>query len=433
MTPIQQHPAKAAAAVVVLLGLVLAAFIVLPNDEAPAQEQHAEHADGQHSEEVIEHVDDEHTDEKHPTEGEHAGESHAEAISFTSAQVERFGIATSTLEAGSATSTLARPATVLFDPDRTAAVGPRVEAKVVRVLKDLGDEVRRGEALAIMSSVELGQAKSAYRSALAHLETARAHYERDRQLFEREITSEAELLESRATYHEAESDAEAAAETLRLYGLTDPQIDALTDGSTERPLSEFALVSPMSGTVQKRDLRPGQTISPSETPVHVASTDELWVMIDAYERDVPYLEEGLPVELEVRSQPGKTFAGTTDWVSYELDPDTRTVRVRARVDNVEGQLRAGMFGTAHIQTASEVTYALVPEEAVQQIGERQVVFVPGDHEGEYRPVEVQTGEAAGGRVELRAGLAPGDVAVTQGAFDLKSALTARTRSAAHHH
>lgn len=447
MSRIQNNPGKAAAVAVVLLGLLLAAFLIWPDPaptaqdtaavetEAGHQEGGGEHAEGEHAE--GEHAEGEHA-EGEGAEGEHAEEGHAEgghaeAVSFSAEQVERFGVQTSELEAGSATSMIARPATVLLNPDRTAAVGPRVEAKVVRVLADLGDEVRRGEALAIMSSVELGKAKSAYLTAQARLETAEASYEREQKLFEQEITSEAELLEARATYREAQADARAAAETLRLYGLNDGQLESLQDGDSGRPLSEFALVSPMGGTVQQRDLRPGQSVSPSETPIHVASTDELWVMIDAYERDVPYLEEGLPVALEVRSQPGKTFRGTTDWVSYELDPETRTVEVRARVDNVEGQLRAGMFGTARIQTEGEVTYPLVPEDAVQQIGERQVVFVPGDEEGTFRPVEVETGESAGGQVEIRAGLQQGDVIVTEGAFDLKSALTASTRSAAHAH
>ena len=439
ITKIKQNPGKAAAASVLLLSLLLAGFIIWPEDGGPAQqEQHAEHAEGEQAGEDGTHAAEEgdHAGEegRHAAEeGEHAEGGHAETISFSPEQVERFGIQTSELEEGRATSVLSRPATALFDPDRTAAVGPRVEAKVVRVLQDLGDEVQRGEPLAIMSSVELGQAKSAFLTARARLETAEASYEREQKLFEQEITSEAELLEARASYSEARADARAAAETLRLYGLTERQIEGIGSGGSGRPFSQFALVSPMSGTVQQRDLGPGQSVSPSETPIHVASTDELWVMIDAYERDVPYLEEGLPVVLEVRSLPGKTFRGTTDWVSYELDPETRTLEVRARVDNVDGQLRAGMFGTARIQTESEVIYPVVPEEAVQQIGERQIVFVPGDKGGEFRPVEVQTGESAGGLVELRAGLQPGDVVVTSGAFDLKSALTSATRSAAHSH
>lgn len=365
---------------------------------------------------------------------QHAGEGHGvEEVHLDDGQVEQLGIRTAKLEAGSATSMLERPATIMFNRDRVARVGPRASAKVVRVLKDLGDTVRRGEPLAIMSSFSLGRAKSAYLTSEAHLKSARSTYEREQKLFDKQISSEAELLEAEARYREALAETKGAAETLRLYGLSAQQIKNLSfDG--ESPASQFYLTSPISGTVQERELSPGETVSVNETPIQIANTHQLWVMIDAFGRDAPLLEEGQPIRLTVSGLPDKTFQGQIDWISYALNDETRTVRVRAIVDNENGDLRAGMFGTAHIATDATVSYPLVPADAVQTIGDRQVVFVPGEESGAFHPVTVKTGsESENGRVEITAGLKPGDEAVVAGAFDLKSALTSGSRSATHSH
>jgi cobalt-zinc-cadmium efflux system membrane fusion protein len=364
--------------------------------------------------------------------GAHGGGEHAEEVHLTAGQRDRLGVRVAGLPAGAASGTLERPARVMFNLDRVARVGPRVPSKVVRVVRDLGDRVSEGEPITVMSSVDLGKAKAAYLTARARLETHRAEYRRERELRESDISSEAELLEAQARFREAEAELNAAREALRLYGLSRQQIEAIEAG-TEEPLSYFRLSSPVEGVIQKRELAPGQSVGPQETPIHVANLDRMWVMIDAFERDVPHLSEGLEVDLTVRSLPDTSFTAETDWVSYELQEDTRTVRVRAVVDNPDGALRAGMFGTARIRPEGSVEYAMVPVDAVQTLEDRSVVFVPGQEQGSYRPVEVKTGAENEGRVEIVSGLAPGDQAVVAGAFELKSALTSGTRSAAHGH
>lgn len=371
-------------------------------------------------------------DDGHGGEGHAAGGEHAETVHLGAEQRDRLGVRVAEVSAGAASGSLERPARVMFDLDRVARVGPRVPAKVVRVVRDLGDRVREGEPIAVMSSVELGTAKADYLTARARLKTQREEYRREQELRERDVSSEADLLEARAAFREARAETNAAREALRLYGLTRETIDSIEAG-TEEPLSYFRLSSPVDGVIQKRDLAPGQSVGPQETPVHVANLDSLWVMIDAFERDVPVLAEGQPVEVTVRSLPDTSFTGRTDWVSYRLDEQTRTLRVRAVVGNPDGTLRAGMFGRARIQPQGEVEYAMVPVDAVQTVEDREVVFVPGQEEGSFRPVDVKTGAENDGRVEIVSGLAPGDRAVVAGAFELKSVLTSRTRSAAHSH
>lgn len=276
-----------------------------------------------------------------PAEGDQAGEAAGlmAEVHLGPERSESLEIRVATVQGGSASSVVLRPATLQMDPDRRALVGPRIEAKVVRVLADLGDRVQADDTLAILSSVELGRAKATFLTARARLKTAEAEYRREQSLFEKQITSEAQLLESEAVYAQARGELNAARETLRLYGLTLDDIAAIDTGGAE-PLSYFALRSPAAGRVQQRDLSPGQTVGPSETPIHVADVRRLWAMVEAYDQDVPILETGRSVDLTVRNVPGRTFRGEIDWVSYELDPETRTLKVRAVVENEDGLLRA---------------------------------------------------------------------------------------------
>lgn len=369
----------------------------------------------------------------HQEEASTDGEAHLEEIHLGTEQAESFGVRVEALREGSARSTLSRPVTLMLDPDRTALVGPRLEAKVMRVTADLGDRVREGDTLAVMSSVELGRAKSAFLTARARFRTSEATYRREQALYEREISSEAELLEAEARFREGRAELDAAREALRLYGLTLDEIEDVAADS-DVPLSHFPLRSPVAGRVQRRDLSPGQTVGPDETPIHVAGVERLWAMVNAFSRDAPLLARGATVRVEVRGIPDRSFPGTLDWVSYELDPATRTLRARAIIDNPEGLLRAGMFGTARLDLPSEIRYAMVPVDAVQTIEGESVVFVPADEPGAFRPVPVRLGrESQEGWVEILSGLDPGDRAVVAGAFDLMSAATAATRSASHGH
>ena len=370
--------------------------------------------------------------EEQHSEASGEGGEHTQEVHLTEAQRQTLGIEVETLLTGSATATISRPASVTFDKDQVSKVGPRIEAKVVKVVKDLGDSVNEGEPIALMSSVELGKIKADYIRLNARLKAEQARYEREQSLYKQEISSQAELLEAEANYQEARAELNATAEALRLYGLSQTDIENIEAGG-DRPLSYFYLSSPTEGVIQERNISPGQTVSSSETPIHVADLSRVWVMIDAYEQDIPYISEGQKVSLSVRSIDGQTFEGEVDWVSYALEEGSRTMPVRAVVKNPNRLLRAGMFGTARIATGKEQSIAMIPVGAVQTIEGETKVFVPGEEPGSFKPVTVMLGEENEGFVEVVSGLQPGDQAVTAGAFDLKSALTAGSRSAAHGH
>ena len=359
-------------------------------------------------------------------------EDHDGGVHLEPEQVKVLGIRVEPLKKGHVRAIISRPATVSFDLDRLAKIGPRITAKVVKVIKDIGDRVEVGETVAIMSSVELGKAKAQYLTAKARVETELKTYEREKTLYEKRISSEASMLEAQARYLEARAELDSAREALRLYGLSQKEIDEVHI-MNDQPLSYFPLKSSIKGVIQRRDISPGDTVSSDETPIIVVDTQKMWVMVDAFERDIPLLQLGQKIELKVRSIPGRTFSGIVDWISRELEKETRTVQIRAVIDNPDQVLRAGMFGTALIHTAKAEQSTIVPVDAVQTVEEKKVIFIPGDKQGSFKPVQITLGEESDGWVEIVSELKPGMPVVTAGAFHLKAALTASERNAAHGH
>lgn len=399
----------------------------LSGDEAESAKSGRQHAEG-----VDEHTADQNREtESHEEHTDHTGES-PDRVHLSADQRARLDIQLAEAGSGSATAVVSAPATVAFDSDRVARIGPRLPAKVVEVRADLGDHVAAGETVAILDSVELGQAKARYLTANARYRTRRAAYQRNRKLADDQIISEAKLLESRAKYRQAQAERNAARAELELYGMNDNAIGTISAGQGSQ-LSRYALTTPVAGTVQQRDLVRGQSVGADDTPVHVVDNSRMWVNIEANENALSRLQTGLTIELSVRPLPEQTFTGEIDWISAELDSKSRTVRVRATVDNPDGLLKTGMFGTARIQTDTKRRFALVPVDAVQRVAERDIVFVPGDESGVFRAVAVQLGDEGNGRVEVREGLNAGDEVVATGSFDLASVLTASGRSAAHSH
>ena len=412
-----------------LIIAVLGSMSACGGDGSEAHEDHDGATSAAHEGESAESGHADHADE--PAEQAAIGTVAGE-VELSPAQRDKLNLVVEEVAAGSASDTVSAPATATFDRDRIARVGPRLDAKVIRVIADLGDRVQAGDPLAELDSVALGKAKARHLTTLARLETVRASYEREVTLNEQDITSDAELEEARARLAEARAEHDAADEELRLYGLTPEEIDSV-EADAEQPLSRYVLTSPLDGVVQHRDLVPGQTVGANETPILVVDTSRLWVMIEASETQAGSLSEGQNVALDVRSLPDARPTGTIDWVSASLDGASRTIRARARVDNPQGRLKDGMFATARIRATGSASHALVPLDAVQELHGKSIVFVPGDEEGHFRAIRVRPGTESDSAVEILDGIEPGDRVVASGAFDLKSALTASSRSAAHSH
>jgi cobalt-zinc-cadmium efflux system membrane fusion protein len=293
-----------------------------------------------------------------------------------------------------------------------AEVGTPIPARVVRLVASPGQFVRRGQPLAELQSVELGQARAQRTAAEARAELARKTVERKRGLAAERIVSNGELQRAEAGAAEAEAELRAA----------EAAVDALGVGSG-RPggPSGFALLAPLSGTVLERTAVQGQTADPSRPLFRIGDLSSLWLIVQAPERDAVQVRAGSLAEITFAALPGRKLQGKVNWVGREVDPHSRTVPVRLVLRNEDGQLKPGMFATSWIRTGDEgKRVVVIPADSLQRKEDRWVVFLPrGEGKFEVRPVE-RGHDLGNGAVEILSGLKPGESVVVEGAFALRA-------------
>ena len=315
--------------------------------------------------------------------------------------------------------------TAVIEPDQTriAHVSPRIPGRVIEVKALLGDRVMKGQILAELDSIELGQAKADYLKAKANLQIARANYQREDRLYKKQISSEKEYLDAKGEFLRSEAEFNTARETLRLLGLTDKEINDLRWSGSEHPPSHFPLIAPFDGTVIEKHIVLGELIKPEDRPYTVADLSYLWIQLDIYEKDLRWINMGKDVDIKVDSYPEERFKGTVTYVSDILDESTRTAKARVEMLNADKKLKPGMFATAIISTPSIEAKEVIsiPISAVQQIRGKPSVFIAEDQNG-FELRELSLGTEYGEFIEVVAGLEPGEKVVTTGGFYLKSLL-----------
>ena len=397
-----------------------------------------------------------HDEDEH---GEHGEAGHEEEgsglVELSAAMADRVRIRSEPVRVQRFAAELSTTGTVDFDRDRVARVAARIPGRVDRVAAELGQRVNAGDTLAVLDSIELGTAKSEFLQAKSKLALARADLEREEQLFEREVTSERDLQAARAGFQDAEAAFNAAADKLRLLGISDREIEGIRYG--DPGAAKFTLRAPFAGKVIERDLTRGELVTPERNLFTIGDLSTVWVWIDVYERDLSRVHLTDDVEVRADAFPERVYSGTVSYVRDQVDPDTRTVRARVDVRNEDGALRPGMFvrvllsdphvvGTAGAGTNGAAAVdgspvpaskedpptLVVPESALQREGDGFVVFVEiGPRRYERRAVVL--GDKANGRVEVLSGLAEGERVVTEGAFLLKSEAEKGAMGGGHSH
>ena len=205
-----------------------------------------------------------------------------------------------------------------------------------------------------------------------------------------------------------------------------PTLLAEIERSRQVPLT-FTWSAPRDGIVLERNVVDGQRVMPGDILFRIADHSVLWAMVDVAERDLAVVREGQPVVVRVRSFPDKMFLGTVALVFPHLNPATRTVRVRIELPNADHVLRPDMYAEAEIDTGTGRPILAVPDSAVIDSGNRQVVIVDKG-EGRFEPRPVQLGRRGTGYVEIREGVTEGEAVVTSANFlidaesNLKAAL-----------
>lgn len=332
------------------------------------------------------------------------------AIRLTPEEISRSGVKTAPLQAQSEADVVTVTATIKPNQDRTARVAPRVEGRIVRVMANLGDNVRANQTLAVLDSVSLGEAQSALREAESSRRVAQADFDRASKLAAEEIVPQKEVLRARAELEKASAQYRAARDKLRLLGATGGADD-----------SGFAITAPIAGTVIEKKASVGELATPEQALFAVADLSRLWIEANLTEDVLAKVRPGAAAAVSVAAYPGERFAGKVTYVAGVLDKDTRTVLARIEVANPAGRLKPEMFATAEISTGvTRANVLAVPDAAVVMMQGQPSVFVEGSKGFEQRAVEL--GAKSGGRTVVKSGVQPGEKVVTEGAYQLKARL-----------
>jgi len=336
---------------------------------------------------------------------------------------ENIGLKAVAMSRGPIRENLVTTAVIKPDEYHMAHVSPRIPGKAVEVFAKLGDTVKKGQVLAELDSLELGEKKAAFLRARTNLQVAERNYQREKGLFAKQVSSEKDYLEAKGEYERSQAAYQEARQALQLLDISDAAIGQLNWADNRSRLSLFPLLSPFAGTVVDRHMTIGEQIRPDETVFTVLDLSTVWILVDVYEKDLGRVTLGDTVRVTVDAYPGEVFEGRIAYVSNVLDSQTRTARARVEVSNSDRRLRPGMFATASIalKPASSVTAIVVPNDAVQQVEGGPVVFVE-ENAGTYRAARVKLGATGTKETQVLRGLSPGEWVVTTGSFYLKSAL-----------
>jgi cobalt-zinc-cadmium efflux system membrane fusion protein len=318
------------------------------------------------------------------------------------------GIETQTAEARKVAKVLQVVGQLDFDQNRLAQLSARGEALVIDVKVDVGDDVKEGQPLVVLTSAAVGADQARLAGARARLEAARAAVAREEQLAQSGLSPRKNLEEGRRELAAAQAEHDAARSALGAAGAT-------PGGGGGR----HVLRAPFAGTVVARDAATGKTASAGQVLVQVADLSTMWAQLEVPEADAALVRPGQAVRIVFEGARAEPREAKISRVAAAVDPASRTVRVRVELPNRDRTLKAGVFLRAEIRVTAEHEGLLVPREAVQRAESRTFVFVKrGD--GLFEPVAVQTGEAEGHLVEVVSGLEPGSEVVTTGAFLLKT-------------
>jgi membrane fusion protein, heavy metal efflux system len=330
---------------------------------------------------------------------------------------KRAGIALEPIEMRPVAETIRAPAETDYVPSAHARVAPRAPGVVREVKVGVGDSVEAGQVLAVIDSQEVGAALGDLRQANAVVTLREKTFAQETVLLEKRVGTGRDLMEAESALAEARLAVSAVRQKLTLFGLAREEIDRLA--ASAEAVSQLDVRAPFAGIVITVDAVLGDLADVERPLFEVADLSKMRVGIDVYEVDLPKIEKDQRATFLVEGLPGQRFTGRVVAVGAAVDERTRTLKVLADVKNVQGLLRAHMFGRAEIQVRPAEPKLLVPREAVQTDGDCFFVFL-SPMANVFRTRQVELGTPFQGGFEVKGGLVVGDKVVTVGSFMLKT-------------
>jgi Cu(I)/Ag(I) efflux system membrane fusion protein len=316
------------------------------------------------------------------------------------------GVTTAVVEKRPLETTVRAVGRVEYNEQRITHVNLRISGWVDQLFVDYtGQLVRRGEPLFTLYSPDLVASQDEFLLALRT----------------REKVKDSPLTDVR---EQAERLLEASRDRLRLWTLTDEQIDEVA--RHEKAKTYLPIASPVTGYVIEKQVFNGMFVQPETRLYSIADLSVVWMNAEIYEFEVPFVKVGQLVAASFSAYPGETFHGRVSYIYPYLNQEARTVKVRVELPNPKLLLKPEMYGTAEIKVNRGVQLTL-PEAALLDSGTRKLVFVVRG-EGLFEPREVKVGPKIGAYYEILEGVQRGERVVTSGNFliDSESKLMAAT-------
>lgn len=333
------------------------------------------------------------------------------AVTIAADRQQLMGVRTAMVERQRLTREIHTNGQFVADESRLAHVHVKVSGYIEKVFADFpGQSVRKGQPLFTVYSPDLVATQQEYLIAKRG----------ERSMGSSEFPSVSQGAQSLLA---------SARERLKLWDISDAQIEKLDrTGEVSRTMTIY---SPVSGVIQDRKAFPNTAVNPDTDLYTVADLSQLWVNADIYEYEAPYVRVGQPAEVRLSYFPGKVWNGRINFIYPQMDPQTRTLKVRIDLPNPGLQLKPQMFAdvTVKVDYGDNV---VVPEEAVLDSGREQTVFV-SEGEGRFVPRKVTAGAHVDGKVMILSGLKAGETIVTSGNFlvDSESQLRSATEQMQH--
>lgn len=338
-------------------------------------------------------------------------------VLLTKQQVTQMKIVTEKVELQDVDDTVLASGKVAFDDQKVLHVFSPVTGKAVKVFAQLGNHVKKGDVLAAIESPDIGNATADVGKARAALLNAESDYMRQKELRELGSVSQKDYEIAASVYRTTKAEMERAEQKAALFR------HGNIVGQT------YMLRADLEGEVFYKNVSSGSEVAgqytgqnPSEI-FTIGDADQVWVLADVFEVDIPRVKLDSKVVVTVPSWPDRAFNGKVDWISSALDPTTHATRVRCTFDNKDRALKPEMFATVKISVDVKKAIA-IPRSAVLRLGDQLVVFLDrGDKDGKEKferlPVVVDEGEGSKW-LTVDHGLSIGDRVVTSGAILLSA-------------
>jgi cobalt-zinc-cadmium efflux system membrane fusion protein len=305
---------------------------------------------------------------------------------------------------------------VEVDEARVARAGSPVTGRITELDATVGQDVRRGQLLATLTSTELSDAQLGYLKSYSQKLLAERAAQRAQQLFDADVIGLAELQRRQSELVQADAEVSAARDQLKVLGMSESGLVKLAASRTVNSTSH--VVSSLDGTVIERKVTTGQVVQPADAMFVVADLSHVWIVADIPEQNAGMMRIGESVEAEVAALPGRRIKGQLSFVAATVNPDTRTIRVRMDLPNPDRELKPAMLATVVVRGKPQ-KQTVVPAAAVVREENRDFVFVQTAPDT-FQLRQVALGPEQEGQRVVIGGLRDGERIVVDGAFHLNN-------------